>query len=211
MKFNFMSTTARLLCGITLLATLSACASVIRPNFSQTLTELRPGQYRLDPEHVYIHFKIEHLGLSTVVGRFNQSNASLDFDPDNLADMHLEGVIDMASLDMNNPSLEKRLAGSDWFDVARYPEATFVTTEVVPSDDNEFAITGDFTLRGVTKPLTLDAVFKGGADNLLTGKYTLGFAATGSFQRSDFGVDAFGGLVADEVFVDIHAEFQKES
>lgn len=210
MKSEYLSTLTRLVCGLMLLATLSACASLVRPNFSQKVTELRPGQYRLDPEHVYIHFKIEHLGLSTVVGRFNQSDASLDFDPDKLAELRLDGVIDMASLDMNNPSLEKRLLGSDWFDVARYPEANFRTTDVLPAGGNRFAIVGNFTLHGVTKPLTLDAVFKGGADNLLTGKYTLGFAASGSFLRSDFGVDAFAGLVADEVFVDIHAEFQKE-
>ena len=211
MKSDFPSTMIRMLCGLLVLATLSACASLVRPNFTQEVLEIRPGEYRLDPEHVYIHFKIEHLGLSTVVGRFNRSEASLDFNPNNMADMRLEGVIDMASLDMNNPALEKRLLGSDWFDVARYPETSFLTTEVVPTGGNNIAITGDFTLHGVTRSLTLDAVFKGGADNLLTGKYTLGFAATGSFLRSDYGVDAFGGLIADEVFVEIHAEFQRES
>jgi len=197
--------------GLLLLASISSCASIVRPNFSQEVTELRSGQYRLDPEHAYIHFKIEHLGLSTVVGRFNQSDASLDFDPKRLAEMNLEGVIDMSSLDMNNESLEKRLVGAGWFDVARFPEATFKTISITPSSDNSFAITGDFTLHGVTKPLTLDAIFKGGADNLLTGKYTLGFAATGSFLRSDFGIDAFGALIDDTVWVEIHAEFQKES
>jgi len=211
MKPELIVVSTRLLCGLAMFATLSACANLVRPNFSQEVTELREGQYRLDPEHVYIHFKVEHLGLSTVVGRFNQANASLDFDPDKLEDMRLEGVIDMTSLDMNNASLEKRLSGSNWFDVARYPETLFVTTGVVPGGGNNFAITGDFTLHGVTQPLTMQLTFKGGADNILTGKYTLGFAATGSFSRSDFGIDAFGALVADEIFIEIHAEFQRSA
>lgn len=188
---------------------LAGCASLVRPNYTQELSELRSGDYSLDPEHAYVHFKVEHLGLSTVVGRFNTVDASLDFDPASLEDMQLEGVIDITSIDMNNESLESRLQGAEWFDTARFPEATFQTLAVSDIDNNAFVISGDLTLRGVTQPISLNAVFKGGADNLLTGKYTLGFSATGSFQRSDYGIDSFLGLVADEVFIEIHAEFQR--
>lgn len=190
---------------------LSGCISVVRPNYTQTLRELRSGDYSLDPEHAYVHFGIEHLGLSTVVGRFNSVDATLDFDPASLEQLQLDGVIDVGSIDMNNESLQKRLRGDDWLDTQQYPEARFKTLSVTGVEGNNFIITGNFTLRGITRPLSLKAAFKGGADNLLTGKYTLGFSANGSFLRSDYGIDAFAALVADEVFIEIHAEFQKNN
>lgn len=192
-----------------LLATLSACVSVVRPNFTQSLSELRSGDYSLDTEHAYVHFGIEHLGLSTVVGRFNRVDATLDFDPSAIERIQLDGIIDVASIDMNNESLENRLRGKDWLDTQQFAEAQFKTISIAAVEGNDFVITGDFTLKGITRPLELDVTFKGGADNLLTGKYTLGFAANGSFLRSDYGIDAFAALVADEVFIEIHAEFQK--
>jgi polyisoprenoid-binding protein YceI len=194
-----------------LAAQLSGCVSVVRPNYTQTLGELRSGDYSLDPEHVYVHFSIEHLGLSTVVGRFNSVDATLNFDPESLEQLRLDGVIDVASIDMNNESLENRLRGDDWLDTRQFPEARFRTQNITAAQNNDFVITGDFSLRGVTRPLSLNATFKGGADNLLTGKYTLGFSASGSFFRSEFGIDAFAALVADEVFIEIHAEFQKNN
>ena len=87
---------------------LVGCASLVRPNYTQELSELRPGDYALDPEHVYVHFKVEHLGLSTVVGRFNTVDASLDFDPESFEALDLQGVIDITSIDLNNESLEDR-------------------------------------------------------------------------------------------------------
>jgi polyisoprenoid-binding protein YceI len=183
----------------------------VRPNYTQTLSELRSGDYSLDPEHVYVHFNIEHLGLSTIVGRFNTVDASLNFDPASIESLQLDGIIDVASIDMNNESLENRLRGSDWLNTQIFPEARFQTSSVTGSQDNDFTINGEFTLHGITQPMSLNATFKGGADNLLTGKYTLGFTANGSFLRSEFGVDGFAALVADEVFIEIHAEFQKNN
>lgn len=191
------------------LFSLYGCASLIRPNYTQTLTELRSGDYTLDPEHAYIHFKVEHLGLSTVVGRFNRAQATLDFNPAEPASLRLEGVVDMSSLDMNNESLEGQLAGSDWFASERHPQASFRTVSVEPLQGNDVRIVGEFTLRGTTRPLVLQATFKGGADNLLTGKYTLGFSASGSFNRSDYGIDALAALVADEVLLELNGEFQR--
>ncbi|MFT5894762.1 MAG: polyisoprenoid-binding protein YceI [bacterium] len=194
-----------------LAALLTGCVSIVRPNYTQTLSELRSGDYSLDPEHVYVHFNIEHLGLSTIVGRFNSVEATLDFDPTSLEELQLDGVIDVASIDMNNESLENRLRGADWLNTQKFPEAQFQTTSITATQNNDFVIAGEFSLRGITRPMSLNATFKGGADNLLTGKYTLGFSANGSFLRSDFGIDAFAALVADEVFIEIHAEFQKNN
>lgn len=203
------SRSSRVAVSLLMLVLLSGCASVVRPNYTQTLAELRQGAYTLDPDHAYLIFRIEHLGLSTVLGRFNTVDASLDFNPDALSDLVLEGVIDMVSIDLNNEDLERRLQGSGWLDTKRFPQARFTSVSVEPGDGNSFVLNGDFTLRGITRPVSLLATFKGGADNLLTGLYTLGFTATGSILRSDYGIDSFAALVADEVFIEIHAEFQR--
>ncbi len=199
----------RIIVPLLLLVLVSGCASLVRPNFTQELAELRPGAYSLDPDHAYLIFRIEHLGLSTVVGRFNAVDASLEFNPESLSDLELEGVVDTTSIDMNNADLEERLQGSGWLDTGRFPQAVFTSESVEPGDGNAFILNGSFTLRGITQPVSLSARFKGGADNILTGKYTLGFEATGSIKRSEYGIDSFAALVADEIFIEIHAEFQR--
>ena len=193
-----------------LVSTLGGCAALVTPNYSTDLAELRSGDYTLDPDHAYLLFRVEHLGLSMVVGRFDTVDATLDFAPDDLAALRLDGVVDVASIDLDDEDLERRLRGSDWLDAAAFPEARFTTTEVVPGEDGAFVVTGDFTLRGTTLPLALDARFNGGADNILTGRYTLGFAASGTLSRSAYGIDSLGALVGDEIGIEIHAEFQRE-
>ncbi|MFK8080485.1 MAG: YceI family protein [Granulosicoccus sp.] len=197
--------------AVLLVAFCSGCASLVTPNYTQKVSELRSGAYTLDPEHAYLIFRVEHLGLSTVVGRFNTVDASLDFNPDSLSDLALEGVIDVASIDLNNDDLESRLKGPGWLAAERFPEARFTSVSAEPGVDNAFVLNGEFTLRGITRPVSLLATFKGGADNLLTGLYTLGFSATGSISRSAFGIDSFAALIADEIFIEIHAEFQLTS
>jgi len=195
--------------GILLVLFLAGCASLIRPNFETEVAKLRAGNYQLDPEHAYVHFRIAHLGLSTIVGRFNTVDAALDFDPAELSKLRLDGTLETASIDMNNASLDERLRGSSWFDATRFPEAVFVTTAVTPGTGNAFKLTGDLTLKGITKPVTFDALFIGGADNLLTGKYTVGFAANAVISRAAYGIDGFAALIGDEVAIEIHAEFQR--
>lgn len=188
---------------------LQSCASLVTPNFSQELEELRAGQYSLDPEHAYVNFDIGHLGLSRVVGRFNRMQAELDFDPANLAATKLSGYIETDSVDVNNADLEDQLKGSNWLAVNQHPQAVFTTREVVATGGNSMDIVGDLQLKGVTKEVVLKATFNGGSDVLLTGKYTLGFSATTVISRSKFGIDAFAALVSDDVNITIHAEFQR--
>jgi polyisoprenoid-binding protein YceI len=196
----------RLLLSIFVLL-LSGCASLIRPNFQTELVKLRPGQYSLDPAHAALLFKIDHLQLSTYVGRFNSFDASLDFDPEDLGATRLSGIVEMDSLDTNDSELEDTIKGPDWFNVAQFPQATFSTVSVDVLDDSRFLFTGDLTFRGITAPVQMTGTFNGGADNILTGKYTLGFTATGSFKRSDYGMDSFAGIIGDQVDLEIFAEF----
>lgn len=187
---------------------LSGCSALVTPDKTDQVTELKAGAYQIDAKHSSVLFKIGHLGLSTYVGRFNQFSASLDFDPENLAATQLDARVDTASVDVNDSFIESTLQESDWFDSQAFPQAAFTTTRVTPLDDNRFAFTGDLTLRGVTREVTLQGRFNGGATNLLTFKYTLGFTATGTINRTDFGIDSYTGLVGETVDLEIFAEFQ---
>ena len=188
---------------------LSGCVALITPKVEQSFDELKAGQYALDKSHGSLLFKVKHLGLSTYVGRFNNFDASLVFDPDNIAAAQLEAIIEIDSLDINNPDLKNDLMDRTWFDQARYPQARFSTLSVTPVSGSEFEFTGNLEWRGVTKPITLQVSFLGGANNILTGKYTLGFSARGSFKRSDFGMDSYIPLVGDEIKIEAEAEFLK--
>ena len=188
---------------------LGACVALITPKVETEVLKLRAGQYQLDPAHSALLFKVQHLSLATYVGRFNKIAATLDFDPNNIAAAQLEAIIEMASLDVNDVNLEKRLMDSAWFDQANYPQASFTTVSVEPLSQSEFNFTGELNWRGVSKPITIKVKFNGGANNLLTQKYTLGFEATGSFLRSDFGMGSFVPLVGDKIQLEAYAEFQR--
>jgi len=196
---------------ILLLSTLliSGCVSLITPKVETELVELKAGQYALDKTHGTLLFKIQHLGLSTYVGRFNSFDANLEFDPQNIAASKLNAVIEIDSLDINDAGLKDDLMGRSWFRQSEFPQASFTSTSATPVSDQEFEFVGDLTWRGITKAIIVSATFHGGADNILTGKYTLGFSAKGSFSRTDFGMDKYVPLVGDEVTIEAYAEFLK--
>ncbi|WP_394202154.1 YceI family protein [Shewanella waksmanii] len=199
------------LTALAILLLLSGCMSWLTPSVQPSLTKLATGQYQLDPNHGRLMFKIQHLGLSTYVGRFNQFDASLDFSPQNMQQAKLSAVVDMSSIDINNAQLEQTLAGSNWFDVAQYPQAVFVSDTVTPINDSQFAFNGLLTFRGISQPVSFMATFHGGADNWMTGKYTLGFSAVGTIKRSDFAMGSYVPMVGDEVTIEIYAEFLKQA
>ena len=190
---------------------LAACGRLL-PAHQQTIepARLEGGAYRLDPDHISLLWKVDHLGFSTFVGRFDRVEASLDFDPAAPAASRLEVLVDTASIDSRLPALDDTLRGSGWLDAAAYPQAVFRSTAIEVTGEKTGKVTGDLTLHGVTRPVSLDVTFNGGADNLLTGRYTLGFDATGSIERSDFGIDNLVPAVGDEVTLEIHAEFSRQ-
>lgn len=189
---------------------LASCGTLIKPKVKTGLIQLEKGSYKLDQSHVAVLFKINHMGLSTFVGRFNKVDASLEFDPQNIAAAKLSAVIDVASIDANNPDLEETLRGSSWFNTAKYPQAFFKTGSVKVIDENTAEFSGDLQLHGVTAPISLTVHFNGGGNNILTGFYTLGFSATSSIKRSTFGVDSLIPAIADQVDIEVFAEFQQQ-
>ncbi len=188
---------------------LNGCASLLKPELETELVELKAGQYTLDKNHATLLFKIDHMGFSKFVGRFNDFDATLDFDADNVANSRLEAVVNMASVDVNNGNFEETLRGNEWFNTQAYPQAFFKTTGVKNISGSSADFEGELTFLGVTKPIIIRVHFNGGATNLLTYKYTIGFSATSTFKRSDFGLDRYIPTVGDEIELEVHAEFQK--
>lgn len=189
---------------------LTSCGTLIQPRLKTGLMQLEQGTYKLDQSHVAVLFKVNHMGLSTFVGRFNKVDASLEFDPKNIAAATLSAIIDVASIDVNNTELEETLRGNSWFNVEKYPQASFTTTGVKVIDENTAEFSGSLMLRGVVAPISLMVHFNGGGNNMLTGFYTLGFSAFTSFKRSTFGMDYLVPAVADQVNIEVFAEFQQQ-
>jgi len=200
--------TQLMLLAMTLL--LAACGYLIQPKIKSGILYLEKGNYKIDPQHTSVLFKINHMGMSVFVGRFDQVQATLEFDPHNIASAKLSAVIDIASIDVNNKDLEQSLRGSSWFDANKYPQAFFNTTSVQLIDEKRAQFTGLLNLHGITQPIVIDVVFNGGGNNVLTGHYTLGFSAVSSFKRSRFGMDYLIPAIADDVDIEVFTEFQQQ-
>lgn len=179
-----------------------------------------PGAYMVDPDHTSVTFRANHLGLSRYTARFTKIDADLRFDPTNPSAMSVSATIDPRSLetDYSKPAtvdFDAELAGPSWLHAAKFPQMTFKSTKVEPTGPNTAKVTGDLSLHGVTKPVTLDVTFNGGmAPNAMDPAGSrIGFSARGALKRSEFGMtygvpapgSNFG--VGDEVEVIIETEF----
>lgn len=177
------------------------------------------GRYRLDPYHASVIFRVDHLGFSMYTARFTKLDAELDFDPAAPDRASLTATVDARSIETDYPFPEEldfdaQLRGEDWLDAERHPQMTFRSTDVVLTGPDSARIDGELTLRGVTRPMALDATFNGGyAGHPMDPNARIGFSARGSLRRSDFGM-TFGipepGTkmgVGDEVEIIIEAEF----
>ena len=172
-----------------------------------SLAKAAPERYEMDIEgaHAVIQFKIKHLGYSWLLGRFNQFEGEFELDKDNIEKSKVNVTIDVASIDSNHPDRDKHLRGSDFLEVKKFPKATFVSTKVEKTSDTTAKVTGDFTLKGVTKPLTLDVTYIGGGKDPWGG-YRQGFEATTEFKLKDFGITYNLGPASEVVEIYISAE-----
>lgn len=178
--------------------------------------DIPAGDYTLDKHHATLVFRVNHLGFSHYTAAFADFDAKLHFDQNNAAASTLEATINPKSLTLPAPpeGFLTELTGPQWLNAATYPAITFKSTKVETTGPDTGKITGDLTLHGVTKPVTLDVTYNGGyAGHPMDPHARIGFSAKGTFKRSDFGI-AFGvpapGTtmgVGDEVQVAIEAEF----
>ncbi len=156
--------------------------------------------YVMDTEkaHSFIQFRIQHLGYSWLLGRFNDFEGKFSYDEANPAAASVEVDIDTASIDSNHAERDKHLRGKDFLDVSQYPQARFVSTTYEESDDGTARLNGELTLHGVTRPITIDVKPVGhGADPW--GGYRRGFEGSTTLTLADFGIDYNLGPASREV------------
>ena len=146
--------------------------------------------YALDKSHAHVKFEVGHLGFSTTHGQFRKFDATIDFDPTNVEVTAVTFTIDAASVDTLWEARDNHIRGADFLDVANHPNITFVSTQVTPTGTETADVTGDLTIRGVTKPITLNAVLnKLGPSPFNPNKTVAGFTVTGEIDRTEFGVN----------------------
>jgi polyisoprenoid-binding protein YceI len=194
-----------------LVATTAACTplQVVTHHVSSSESSVPPGPYQLDPHHWNVSFDVDHLHYSRFVIRFDKATAQLEWNLDGMSTSSVRATIDAASVDTNVPLLNKMVKGPDMFDVERYPNIVFTSTGFQRTGDDKGTLTGDLTIRGTTRPVTLNVTFNGHAVNPLTKQETLGFSADGHFSRAQFGLTTWYPAVGDDVHVAIQAEFSK--
>lgn len=188
-------------------ALLLAGAVVAQEGLTTTPSQVRAGTYKLDPEHGKITWSVDHLGLSTYVGQFVNVSADLTLDPANPANSRLSATIPLTDVDSNSDGLDSHLQTPDFFDTANHPTATFVATSIVVDRDDptEADVTGDLTLRGVTRKVTMEVEFNAAGE--MRGAYKVGFDGEAKIRRSDFGITFGAPLLGDEVKLHMEGEF----
>ncbi|KGJ99650.1 YceI family protein [Thalassotalea sp. ND16A] len=167
------------------------------------LTSTQAADYVVDYQgaHASINFKVKHLGYSWLTGRFNVFDGKFNFDQNNISASKIAINIDTTSIDSNHAERDKHLKSGDFLDVNKFGTATFISSKVEDKGDGKLAITGDFTLQGISKELVIDAVKIGEGDDPWGG-YRLGFSGTTSIKMSDFGYKSDFG----EILFDLHVE-----
>lgn len=166
------------------------------------------GSYNLLPAHSLVGFCIRHQNVSNYCGWFKKTTGKLRFSGGQPENSSGEFTIDVASVDTRSDELDSRLK-DDFFEVSKFPTATFKTTSIKVTGKNQGEITGDLTLHGVTKPVTLKAVFNGGQQHPIDSGYQLGFSADATIKKSDFAFPnvAWNIFVGDDVTLHIETEF----
>jgi polyisoprenoid-binding protein YceI len=165
----------------------------------ETTTAIPTGTWAVDPAHSSVEFRVKHMGIATVRGSFTAFEGTLD-----LAAGQAHGTVESASVDTNEPQRDEHLRSPDFFNAAEHPRLSFRSTAIAPAGDDEFVITGELTLNGITREISLDATFQG-TDVDPWGNERVGLEVRGSLNRSDYGMkfnQALGSgnvLVSDKV------------
>ncbi len=176
---------------------------------TQDPTKVPAGDYVLDKRHASLTTKIVHMGFSHYTLRFTGLDGSFSFDPANWQATKVTFTVDPKSVDTNEPAFNKQIAG--YFETEKYPSITFVSNGAQGAD-GKGTVTGDLTLHGVTKPITLDVTFDGAGHGITPLGTRLGFSGSAQIKRSDFGINNLflNKYASDEVDVIFELEFEKK-
>lgn len=171
-----------------------------------TFSIAKPVAYKIDPTHTATVFSWNHLGFSTPSANFTDIQGTINVDNEKPANSSVNVTIPVSSINSNVPALDKEFQQEGWFDAAKYPNITFKSTKLETKDKKHFKITGDLTVKGITKPVVLDAVLNKRGIHPMSKLDTVGFNATTSFNRSAFGISNLVPNVGDKITVNITTE-----
>lgn len=185
---------------INLLAAILMLSSAV---FAQT-------KWAVNKAHAKVGFTVTHLSISEVDGNFKKFDASLTSSKPDFSDAVFEMTADVSSVSTDNDMRDNDLKSDHFFDAAKYPNITFVSKSITKLDDKKYKLTGDLTIHGVTKPITLDMTLTGVGKNMQNQKPIAGFKVTGTINRNDFGVGHMpSAIVSDEVEIRAVGEFDQ--
>jgi polyisoprenoid-binding protein YceI len=167
--------------------------------------------WTIDKVHTHVGFSVKHMMVSTVRGQFREYRGTLRLDPKDFARSSFEGEIDVASIDTGVVDRDNHLRSNDFFDAPNHPKIAFKSTRIERKDEGQYQVHGDISIRGVTRPITLDVEFLGTSKNPY-GKTVAGLSAHGTLNRKDFGVsfnallETGGVAVGEKVKLEVELE-----
>lgn len=193
------------------LAVLSGSALAQAPTgpASHDPASVQAGSYKVDPNHTQVTFGVSHMGFSEYRGRFTGVEGTLQIDPHHVAATRLDVDVPVSSVSTTSAKLDGELKSADWLDAGKYPQMRYRSIKVTPIGAGRARIEGELTLHGVIHPVTLQARFVGAGVDPIAKVYTVGFEATGSLERSAFGVKTYVPLIGDKVDLTLAGSFQK--
>lgn len=171
--------------------------------------------WSIDPAHSHVEFAVKHMMISTVKGRFAVVRGTVRTDEANPANSDVNIEIDVDSIDTREAQRDAHLKSADFFDIEKFPKITFKSTRITDVSGDNFKLTGDLSIHGVTRPITLDVTSEGRGKDPWGGERA-GFSATGKIKRSEFGLtwnqvlEAGGILVGDDIKINLDVEVVKQ-
>ena len=186
-----------------------ADAAVAAPAEAATVAEAITavsGTYQLDPTHTDVLAQWTHFGFSQPSAHFGISDGTLVYDAADVTKSSVQVTMPITGIDSFVDKLDEHLKGADFFDAGKFPNASFKSTSVAAAGTNKLTVTGDLTIKDITKPVTLDVTLNGAGEHPMLKKQAIGFSATATIKRSDFGVGAYAPHVSDEVQLRITTE-----
>ena len=172
--------------------------------------------WKIDPMHSEIHFKVKHMVVTTVTGNFGKFDATMESSKDDLTDAKISFEADIDSISTGNAQRDGHLKSDDFFSAAKYPKLKFVSTAFKKVDGENYKLEGNLTMKDTTKPVTLNVVYGGTVKNMY-GSTIAGFEMTGKINRKDFGLtwtastEAGHVVVSDEVRLAINVEMAQQA
>jgi polyisoprenoid-binding protein YceI len=189
-------------------AAAAAAEAAAAPAEAPAAEAIKPmaGTYQLDPSHTDVLVQWTHFGFSQPSAQFGISEGTLTWNADDVSKSSVQVTIPVTAIDTFVDKLDEHLKSGDFFDAAKFPTATFKSTSVAAAGPNKFTVTGDLTIKDVTKPVTLDVTLNGAGEHPMLKKQAIGFSATATIKRTDFGVGAYAPNVSDDVQLRITTE-----